>query len=208
MAKRKKCHETNRWKLGDNMISEMESIKIREKRIEEEQEELTSPIDELNTNEKTLINLIQNIQGGSKNSKPDLFEELMGNPDDTFVLGQKEEKNEFKEMLLEMTQNLENIKEPESEFTQEIKLEKLKLLEETNKGDEEIDDNPEINEVDKSFYTSSIMFDKDDFEGFEELEKKSKKSSFFAKFAVFLVVLMLLGTIFLIVNFVFDLNLI
>ena len=47
-----------------------------------------------------------------------------------------------------------------------------------------------------------------DFEGFDELEKESKKSSFLAKFAVLIVVLMLLGTIFLIANFVFDLNLI
>ena len=75
-----------------------------------------------------------------------------------------------------------------------------------NNIDIEEDDEPQITEVDKSFYTNSIMFDKNDFEGFDELEKESKKSSFFAKFAVLLVILMLLATIFVIVNFVFDLN--
>ena len=141
----------------------------------------------------------------------------MGDPDDTMVLGQKDK---LKEMLLDMTQDLESIKEPQNEFTQEINKEKLKMLEETaigyNEEDgediendkENTDELPDIKEVDKSFYTNSIMFDKNDFEGFDELEKESKKSSFLAKFAVLIVVLMLLGTLFLIANFVFDLNLI
>ena len=190
-------------------------------------EELTSPIDELNTEEKTLVDLIQNIQKGKtkiiesdKNGGNDLFAELMGDMDDTMVMGQKEEisKDELKEMLIDMTQNLEKIKEPENEFTQEINMVKKNVsdyddeddeeIEENENEDEEDDDTPEINEVDKLFYTSSIVFDKNDFEGFDELEKESRKSSFLAKFAVFIVVLMLVATVFLIVNFVFDLNII
>ena len=65
----------------------------------------------------------------------------MGDPDDTMVLGQKDE---LKEMLLDMTQELESIKEPENEFTQEINMEKLRMLEETSDDDiEETDDNEE-----------------------------------------------------------------
>ena len=52
------------------------------------------------------------------------------------------------------------------------------------------------------------MFDKNDFEGLDDLENEAKKSSFFTKFAVFIVIIMLLATIFLIANFVFDLNII
>lgn len=202
-------------KINNTQIDILKSIKIREQK-QPIDDDILEPIDELNTEEKTLVDLIQNIQGKKTDNKKDLFADLMGDPDDTMVLGQKDE---LKEMLLDMTQELESIKEPENEFTQEINMEKLRMLEETSDDDiEETDDNeedventdevPEIKEVDKSFYTNSIMFDKNDFEGFDELEKESKKSSFLAKFAVLIVVLMLLGTIFLIANFVFDLNLI
>ena len=202
-------------KINNTQIDILKSIKIREQK-QQVDEDILEPIDELNTEEKTLVDLIQNIQGNKTENKKDLFAELMGDPDDTMVLGQKDE---LKEMLLDMTQDLESIKEPENEFTQEINMEKLKMLEETDDEDEEefddgteevedTDEVPTIKEVDKSFYTNSIMFNKNDFEGFDELEKESKKSSFLAKFAVLIVVLMLLGTIFLIANFVFDLNLI
>ena len=198
-------------KINNTQIDILKSIKIREQK--QVDEDILEPIDELNTEEKTLVDLIQNIQGNKTEDKKDLFADLMGDPNDTMVLGQKDE---LKEMLLDMTQDLEMIKEPENEFTQEINMEKLKMLEKTPDEEDESDEEeyedtneaPNIKEVDKSFYTNSIMFDKNDFEGFDELEKESKKSSFLAKFAVLIVVLMLLGTIFLIANFVFDLNLI
>lgn len=202
--------EDRHRKLNNTQIDILKSIRIKEKTIAKRKEELTPSIDELNTEEKTLVDLIQNIQKGKKTEpkeeKNDLFAELMGDMEDTMVMGQKEEisKEELKDMLLDMTQNLEKIKEPENDFTQEINLEKMKLSNNEEEYDE--DDEPDIKEVDKSFYTNSIMFDKKDFEGFDELEKESKKSSFFAKFAVLLVILMLLATVFVIVNFVFDLN--
>ncbi len=196
-------------KINNTQIDILKSIKIREQK-QPIDDDILEPIDELNTEEKTLVDLIQNIQGSKTDNKKDLFADLMGDPNDTMVLGQKDE---LKEMLLDMTQDLEAIKEPANEFTQEINMEKMKMLEEDDDEDndvdeEDTDDSPSIKEVDKSFYTNSIMFDKNDFEGFDELEKESKKSSFLAKIAVLIVVLMLLGTVFLIANFVFDLNLI
>ena len=193
-------------KINNTQIDILKSIKIREKKSSDE--DLLEPIDELNTEEKTLVDLIQNIQGKKTEDKKDLFADLMGNQNDTVVLGQKDE---LKEMLLDMTQDLEMIKEPENEFSQEINRAKLKMLEEISNDDEEYEKTnevPDIKKVDQSFYTNSIIFDKNDFEGFAELEKESKKSSFLAKIAVLIVVLMLLGTIFLVANFVFDLNLI
>ena len=53
-----------------------------------------------------------------------------------------------------------------------------------------------------------MSFNKSDFEGFEELEKNAKKTSTFAKITIAVIVVMLLITIFLIVNFVFDLKII
>ena len=40
----------------------------------------------------------------------------------------------------------------------------------------------------------------------EDLENNMKKSSFFTKIAIFLIILMLLGTIFIILNYVLDLK--
>lgn len=189
-------------KINNTQIDILKSIKIRE---QIKDEDVMPSLEELNTEEKTLVDLIQNIQSGSKTNSKDLFEDLMADPGDTAVLGQKDE---LKEVLIGMTQNLESIKEPENDFTQEMNLEKFKVMNEESNDEDEEDDEPVVTEVDKSFYTNSIMFDKNDFEGLDELEKESKKSSFFTKFAVFIVVLMLLGTIFLIANFVFDLNII
>ena len=205
--------EDRHRKLNNTQIDILKSIKIREKVTEEINEDVTSPIDELNTEEKTLVDIIQNIQNkNSSASKKELFEDLMGDDDDTLVLGQKDDlinESSLKDMLLEMTQNLEDIKEPTNEFTREMNVEKLKIQEsEENQDEDNEDEKPEIKELDKSFYTNSIMFDKNDFEGLDDLENEAKKSSFFTKFAVFIVIIMLLATIFLIANFVFDLNII
>lgn len=205
--------EDRHRKLNNTQIDILKSIKIREKVTEEINEDVTSPIDELNTEEKTLVDIIQNIQNkNSSASKKELFEDLMGDDDDTLVLGQKDDlinESSLKDMLLEMTQNLEDIKEPTNEFTREMNVEKLKIQEsEENQDEDSENEKPEIKELDKSFYTNSIMFDKNDFEGLDDLENEAKKSSFFTKFAVFIVIIMLLATIFLIANFVFDLNII
>ena len=152
-------------------------------------------LDELNTQEKTIVNLIQNIQQGSKkefepstsqesnDNTRDLFQELMGDNENTIVMSPIDEEelnnNNIKDTLLNMTKELEAIKEPSNDLTQELILEKEKLKkkylgeekdnedesveEETNK----IDEAPKISNVDKSFYTNSISFNKTDFEGFD-----------------------------------------
>ena len=128
-----------------------------------------------------------------------------------------------------MTQELELIKEPENEFTQEInvekekvkeltnvnlkeELEKLENLDEDSSDTEEIDmtqtDEPKISEVDKSFFTNSTTFSKEDFEGYEDIEKDVKKNGVFTKIAIFIIILLLIATIVLILNFILDWNLI
>lgn len=246
--KRNSDYEVDRHrKLSNTQIDILKNIKIKEDRIEEEKDpDITGPIDELNTEEKTIVDLIQDIQSHGK--KKDLFEELMGEEDDTVVapIELEASKNDMlKEELLSMTTDLEAIKMPENEFTHEINLEKklLKIEEEKAKGketeeneeDEEItatvdilkdleatfdadvkmnddeaedeEETPKIKEVDKSFYSNSMTFNKSDFEGFEDLESGVKKSSALTKVAIFFIVLLLLGTVFLILNFVLDWNL-
>lgn len=200
-------YEENRHrKINNTQIDILKSIKIKNTK---KSEDLTPSVDELNTEEKTIVDLIQNIQNNSSNakkeSKNDLFEDLMGEDDDTVVMGAKDNGN-IKEELLSMTQDLENIKLPENDFTQEINIEIEKLKSKDNEEDDS--DNTDEIKQDDSFYTNSVSFDKSDFEGFEDLEETAKKSSILTKIAIVLVLLLLLGTIFIIVNYVFDLNLI
>ena len=213
-------HKINNTQTG---LEILKNIKIREEKSHELDPDITGPIDELNTEEKTIVDLIQNIQEDNKTKKKDLFEDLMATADETKVMGMSDEiemnPEEMKEALLNITQDLESIKQPDTEFTETINIEKEKiknadtLLDVSEKLDEKVEASdtanaPKVSTIDKSFYTNSMTFNKSDFEGFEELEKNAKKTSTFAKITIAVIVVMLLVTIFLIVNFVFDLKII
>ena len=194
-------------KLNSNGYDILKSIKIKET-----DEDKTEPIDELNTQEKTIVELIQNIQN-KNDSKPksikedteDLFGELMGKNENTIVMApiEDDEKNKenIKEALLDITKELEKIEEPVN-HTDSLSLKN----EDNEKNDEENSESVEYQEktdsvvADKSFYTNSLSFNKTDFEGFEDLEKNQKKGNLFTKIAITLIILMLLATIFIILK--------
>lgn len=64
-----------------------------------------------------------------------------------------------------------------------------------------------MSDLDKSFYTNSMTFSKDDFEGFDELEKSVKKSSFIKTFLIIILILSIVASLIIIGNYVFDLGL-
>lgn len=222
--------EERHRKLNNTGYDILKTIKIREEQEEKDDtEELTEPLEELNTQEKTIVNLIQNIQQGSKKEETsnqndikedtkDLFQELMGDNENTVVMAPIDEdevnNSNIKDVLLNMTKELEAIKEPNNDITQELILEKEKLKQkyiEKENSEEELDNTntaPKISSIDKSFYTNSISFNKTDFEGFEDLEKSEKKSSIIAKLGILLIIVTLGITIFLILNSIFEWNII
>lgn len=226
--------EERHRKLNNTGYDILKAIKIKEDSEKEEDEDITEPLEELNTQEKTIVNLIQNIQQGSKkNDDPlthkdsndntrDLFQELMGDNENTVVMAPIEDDelntSNMKDALLNMTRELEAIKEPNNDLTQDLILEKEKIKqkyledEKDNEDDEaeveKTDEAPRISNVDKSFYTNSISFNKTDFEGFEDLEKSEKKSGILAKIGIFLIIIVLGITIFLILNSIFEWNII
>lgn len=228
--------EERHRKLNNTGYDILKAIKIKEDSEKEEDEDITEPLEELNTQEKTIVNLIQNIQQGSKkndnsltlkesnDNTRDLFQELMGDNENTVVMAPIEDdelnSSNIKDALLNMTRELEAIKEPNNDLTQDLILEKEKLKQkylEEEKDNEEDDDEaevektdeaPRISNVDKSFYTNSISFNKTDFEGFEDLEKSEKKSGILAKIGIFLIIIILGITIFLILNSIFEWNII
>lgn len=242
--KRETDYEEDRHrKLNNTQIDILKNIKIREEQESIKDPDITEPIDELNTEEKTIVDLIKDIQNNSNNTtvqKKDLFSELMGDNDDTIVMApiEEEDNNSMKEALFGITQDLESIIEPETEFTHEINAEKEALKEKNNEPKEEniteeeiekelekieedkngkkesFDDTvttsniPRITEVDKSFFTNSMTFNKSDFEGFEDIERGVKKSSTITKIAISFIILLLIVTVLLILNFVLDWNII
>lgn len=224
-GKRETDYEIERHrKLNSNGYDILKSIQIRE----ESDEDKTEPIDELNTQEKTIVELIQNIQNSksqeksTKDDTEDLFGELMGKNENTIVMApiDNEEKNNenIKEALLNITEDLETIKEslndktvPDTVDGQKIndELDSLNDSDKNENEDEDADSDGSESEkivADKSFYTNSLSFNKTDFEGFEDLEKNQKKGNVFAKIVVTLIILLLLATIFLILNFLLDWN--
>lgn len=228
-GKREIDYEENRHRKINNsqeQIDILKSIKIKEEAALEEDPDITGPISELNTEEKTIVELIQGIQKTST-SKKELFEDLMGSDDEdgTIVEGMAVNEKELKDTLLSITQDLEDAIIPDNDFTQEINIEKENIKqkelsedeEESETETEDLDDiaeetedltstSPKIDTIDKSFYTNSMTFNKSDFEGFEDLENSS--SSTLSKIAIVVIVLMLLITIFLILNFILDWNII
>ena len=97
-GKRETDYEIERHrKLNSNGYDILKSIQIKE----ESDEDKTEPIDELNTQEKTIVELIQNIQNSkpqeksTKDDTEDLFGELMGKNENTIVMApiDNEEKN-------------------------------------------------------------------------------------------------------------------
>ena len=62
-------------------------------------------------------------------------------------------------------------------------------------------------DLDNSFFTSSMSFSKEDFEGFEELEKSVKKNNALTKVMLGLLVLFIIITLVVITNYVFNLGL-
>ena len=218
-GKRETDYELERHrKLNSNGYDILKSIQIKEESIDED---ITAPIDELNTQEKTIVELIQNIQnnntqgtnGTKKEETEDLFGELMGKSENTVVMApidnEDTNKENIKEALLSITKDLDTIKDSLNDDTQAKITNEAEMNDESNQQNLEKNSQDQDNIVaDKSFYTNSLSFNKTDFEGFEDLEKKSKKGNVFAKIAITLIILMLLATIFLILNFLLDWNII
>jgi len=143
------------------------------KRIKIYEQEEEKNDEEFNTKEQTLVDLINTI--ATNKSKDDLVNDIekeLNKNEDT--------DNKVDDML---TKNVSQ---------EDIEKEKIKQAEEPEVT--------KVDNVDKSFYTSSMQFSKDDFE-----EKQG--SNVVSKIGMVLSIIIILVVIVLIINFVFDLNL-
>lgn len=163
---------------------------------ESKEDELVNNLaEDFNTDERTLIDLINTvtIHKGDVN----LLEELMGDEGEetTDPIEKEIEKGEMKSELL--------------------KEEKEELITKTiNDIDVKKSNKPELAQlkdktmqIDNSFYTNSMSFSKDDFEGFDELEKSVKKSSLMSTILIIIFIIFIVITLVIMANYVFDLGL-
>ena len=150
---------------------------------------------ELNTEEKTIVDLINTVtvHKGDLN----LLEELMGEGETTKPISEEQKDLSFKDVIDKETTS-------ESLISEKVMDENTKEFEKTK---ELVNLKEKMTDIDNSFYTSSMKFNKDDFEGFEELEKSVKKGSFFKVVLIIILVLSILASLVIIANYVFNLGL-
>ena len=150
---------------------------------------------ELNTEEKTIVDLINTVT--VHKGELNLLEELMGEGETTKPISEEQNDLSFKDVIDKETTSESLISEKEmNENTKEF--EKTKEL---------VNLKEKMTDIDNSFYTSSMKFNKDDFEGFEELEKSVKKGSFFKVILIIILVLSILASLVIMANYVFNLGL-
>ena len=209
---RNKDYSDEKYKKLDNSeYNILKNIKVEKEKNEEE----TNDID-LNTSEKTIVKLIDDLSKTKKMEKSELLGELMGDNENTVVLGAKD----LEEEVNDLSNKIDEAKRPLEELTRDLMMENEKLKEMISENKKEENDEPSIkqikieeepeekrNEVDKSFFTNSLTFSKKDFEETDDLLDEEEGSSFYTKFAIFMIIIVLIATLVIIANYVFDLNL-
>ena len=206
-------------KLRDTQYDILSKIKV----YDEEEKEADEEKVELNTEEQTLIDLINTV---TKN-KTDLLEELKKGTENTIVTSPineesndkiiseaiEEAKNDSEKIIFsqeELEKELGPDKTEENLFKEfDFKEEKLEApvekKEDTFELKEVDNDETNVKNLDKSFYTNSMSFSKEDFEGFDELEKTVKKNNKMVKLGIISLVLLALATIFIVLKYVLNL---
>ena len=150
---------------------------------------------ELNTEEKTIVDLINTVT--VHKGELNLLEELMGEGETTKPISEEQKDLSFKDVIDKESTS-------ESLISEKVKNENTKEFEKTK---ELVNLKEKMTDIDNSFYTSSMKFNKDDFEGFEELEKSVKKGSFFKVILIIILVLSILASLVIMANYVFNLGL-
>ena len=181
-------YERDRYKkLHNTQYDILNQLKMYEKKDYEESE-----LEEFNTDERTLIDLINTVT--IHKDDMGLLDELKSKDEEnTEVVPPMKPDIDKEDLKKEIIKEIEeNEKNKELEKTQELKNLKEK---------------ESVSDIDKSFYTNSMTFSKEDFEGFEELEKSVKKNNVLVVVSLIVLIISILGTMVVIANYVFNLGL-
>lgn len=176
---REKDYEQDKYKkLRDTQFDILSKLKVMD-------DGSSIKDDKFNTEEKTLINLINTV--ADNKNKNDLLSEL------------QEEKEELEKENKELFEELQKTKEQEKmkDFITE------EVSKELSKKENKEQTKPNVKEVDDTFFTNSLSFSKEDF---DDGEKTS--SSFGLKLGIFFLIMLIIIIIIGILYFVFQINVI
>lgn len=163
--------------------------------------------EELNTNEQTLVNLINTISMNKKEA--DLFEELKGS-ENTQVLGNINEMAQDNTFKDEIKKQISTTGDFGYSFDKTLDSATEELKE--NKPEPEEVSKPKVEQLDKtsdSFYTTSDIFDKKDFEqdSSEDDDFDNEKVSPLKTIGIIIAIIILIAVIVVVANYVFELGL-
>lgn len=198
------------------------------KTIESYDEKFQNDDMDFNTGEQTLIDLINTIH--SNKTSIDLLKDLRGD-DNTIVtkpINKEREKATIDHKSISESDTLKFERRPDEtdvdkengEIEKTKELVELKMLQTEitsgkvkqddvqNKSQNKSQNNTNtFSKIDKSFYTNSMSFSKDDFEGFDELEKTVKKNNSLTTVGLIVLFISVAVTLIVIANYVFELGL-
>ena len=212
-------YERERYKkLRDTQYDILSKLEIYDDKEVKTKEDDKLTRDDFNTEEKTLIDLINTVT--IHNGDVNLLEDLVGGDDEETTLpiseelnlaGAKASSDNFGNTTV--SNLLDSIsKDPEIASGPHINktLTRPKI-------DVSIDNDDKTRELsslkdktikaDDSFYTNSMSFSKEDFEGFDEIEKNVKKSSVLTTILVVIFIISIIVSIVVILNYVLKLGL-
>lgn len=186
---RENYYEDEKYKkLRDTQYDILSKIEMYEEKSDEEREEPN-----FNTDEKTLIDLINTVTINRK--KEELLDELKGT-DNTIVTAPIKEEQSDEALSVAINNERKTFQRNIEDINYNNNIE--------NKEKEQQNVDFEMKNLDKSFYTNSMSFSKEDFEGFEELEKNVKKSNNLIKVSIIVLIILVFVSIFIILKYILN----
>ena len=183
----------------DDILSQIEKYN-KETLIEEDDEEL-------NTEEQTLVNLINTISMNKKEAEEaDLFEDLKGS-ENTQVLGNINEMSEDEAFKGEIKKQLNtDFSMSFSNNLEDVTKELMEIREQVN---EVLENTKELSKTSNSFYTTSDVFSAKDFQEnlSDDEEDEDEKVSPIKVVGIAIIAILLIVILVVIANFVFELGL-
>lgn len=183
----------------DDILSQIEKYN-KETLIEEDDEEL-------NTEEQTLVNLINTISMNKKEAEEaDLFEDLKGS-ENTQVLGNINEMSEDESFKGEIKKQLNtDFSMSFSNNLEDVTKELMEIREQVN---EVLENTKELSKTSNSFYTTSDVFSAKDFQEnlSDDEEDEDEKVSPIKVVGIAMIAILLIVILVVIANFVFELGL-
>lgn len=183
----------------DDILSQIEKYN-KETLIEEDDEEL-------NTEEQTLVNLINTISMNKKEAEEaDLFEDLKGS-ENTQVLGNINEMSEDESFKGEIKKQLNtDFSMSFSNNLEDVTKELMEIREQVN---EVLENTKELSKTSNSFYTTSDVFSAKDFQEnlSDDEDDEEEKVSPIKVVGIAIIAILLIVILVVIANFVFELGL-